>query len=152
MTSGSHASLATPSAVTAVEQPRRTLRLRLKPKAPTSGHVDGAWWPYSYSLSAESPELLAVLATRLGPIERVTYNLTCWNADARRLSTDGHLVRLGGFRFQPADTVSVIGTDQQRLTLLVVPPETEHAAAHRMLRSASRPGNADGIDILLERC
>lgn len=69
---GSHASLTTPLAAMAVEQPRRTLRLRLKPKAPTSGYVDGAWWPYSRSLSTESPEPLAVLATRLGQIERST--------------------------------------------------------------------------------
>ncbi|WP_459956134.1 DUF5994 family protein, partial [Mycobacterium avium] len=27
--------------------PARTPRLRLKPKAPQSGYVDGAWWPRS---------------------------------------------------------------------------------------------------------
>ena len=27
--------------------PVHTPRLRLKPKAPQSGYVDGAWWPHS---------------------------------------------------------------------------------------------------------
>ncbi len=39
-----------------------TPRLRLKPKAPQSGYVDGAWWPYSDDLTAELPDLLAVLS------------------------------------------------------------------------------------------
>jgi hypothetical protein len=34
-------------------------RLRLKPKAPQSGYVDGAWWPRSDDLSTELPDLLA---------------------------------------------------------------------------------------------
>ena len=31
------------------------LRLRLKPKAPRTGYVDGAWWPRSHDLAAELP-------------------------------------------------------------------------------------------------
>lgn len=151
MMTGPHAPLEIPLAVMAVEQPRRTLRLQLKPEAPTSGYVDGAWWPYSRNLSAESPELVAALAIRLGPIERITYNLTAWSSDARRVSTNGNVVRLGGFRSQSADIVTVIGTNQRRLTLLIVPPETDPTAAHRMLISASKPGNADGLATLLER-
>ena len=30
--------------------PEHTPRLRLKPKAPQSGYVDGAWWPRSDDL------------------------------------------------------------------------------------------------------
>ncbi|MFZ0229157.1 MAG: DUF5994 family protein, partial [Mycobacterium sp.] len=51
-----------------------TPRLRLKPKAPTSGHVDGAWWPHSDDLAMELPDLLAVLSVRLGAIDSVVYN------------------------------------------------------------------------------
>ena len=42
--------------------PEKTPRLRLKPKAPTSGYVDGAWWPHSDDLPIELPDLLAVLS------------------------------------------------------------------------------------------
>ena len=40
--------------------PDADVRLRLKPAAPTSGHVDGSWWPRSRDLAAELPDLLAV--------------------------------------------------------------------------------------------
>jgi Family of unknown function (DUF5994) len=51
--------------------PEKTPRLRLKPKAPMSGRVDGAWWPRSDDLTKELPDLLAVLSVRLGAIDRV---------------------------------------------------------------------------------
>src|ERR1700684_3652507 len=58
--------------------PAQTPRLRLKPKAPQSGYVDGAWWPHSDELMAELPDLLSVLSVRLGPISRVMYNVNEW--------------------------------------------------------------------------
>ena len=58
--------------------PEHTPRLRLKPKAPHTGYVDGAWWPHSDDLTTELPDLLAVLSVRLGPIDRVLFKLTDW--------------------------------------------------------------------------
>ena len=43
----------------AVEGPRQVLRLRLKPKAATTGFVDGGWWPRSRDFAVELPGLLA---------------------------------------------------------------------------------------------
>jgi hypothetical protein len=62
MTSGPHTVTAATTAPTAEEH---ALRLRLKPKGPTTGYVDGAWWPRSADLVGELPELFAVLAVRL---------------------------------------------------------------------------------------
>lgn len=45
--------------------PDHTPWLRLNPKAPHTGYVDGAWWLHSDDLSAELPDLLAVLSVRL---------------------------------------------------------------------------------------
>lgn len=139
----------TPPALTAIEQPRHPLRLRLKPKAPTMGYVDGAWWPRSRDLSAELPALLAVLAIRPGRIERVTYNLAGWHSADSRLWTEDGVVRLEGFRAQHPGTVTIAGQGRQRLTLLVIPPETGPAAAHRALMTASRRGNLEDIEELL---
>jgi Family of unknown function (DUF5994) len=152
MTSSPHTLIATPSTSTVIEPPRHTLRLRLKPKAPTTGYVDGAWWPRSRDLTAELPALLAVLAIRPGRIERVTYNLTMWEPATRRLTIEGRIVRLEGFRRQHPDTVTVAGQGRQRLTLLVVPPETTPASAHDALMAASQRDNADSADTLLALC
>ncbi|HEU5475308.1 MAG TPA: DUF5994 family protein [Actinophytocola sp.] len=151
MTSGPRSRITIPKTATVNELPQLTLRLRMKPKAPTTGFVDGAWWPRSLDLSAELPALLAVLAVRLGPIQRVSYNLADWEPVERRLDIGGHTVRLGGFHSQRTDTIDVIGADGVRITLLVVPPPTPPDAAHVMLMAAAHRGNNDQIDELLSR-
>ena len=86
--------------------PEHTPRLRLKPKAPLSGFVDGAWWPHSEDLTAELPDLLSVLSVRLGPISRLSYNLTEWSNAPGKLVTDGQTVRLDGYLRQPVSTLN----------------------------------------------
>jgi hypothetical protein len=126
---------------------REPLRLRLKPKGPTTGWVDGGWWPRSRDLAAELPGLLAVLAVRLGRIERVSYHLGDWGPTLGKLSCGGGVVRLGGYRAQHADTVDVLAGGQ-RVTLLVVPPETSAQTAHAALMAAGHRGT-DKVETLL---
>jgi uncharacterized protein DUF5994 len=149
MMPGPHLRIVTPPATMAIEQPRQTLRLKLKPKAPATGYVDGAWWPRSRDLSTELPALVAVLAIRLGDVQRVSYNLATWDAAPRRLDVNGRQLRLGGFHAQHAHTVDVIGANGARLTLLVLPPGADPDAAHRTLITASRRDNVDSIADLL---
>ncbi|WP_407919869.1 DUF5994 family protein [Haloechinothrix halophila] len=47
MKSGPSTHVTAPPAMMASEQPPPTPRMQLKPEAPTTGHVDGAWWPRS---------------------------------------------------------------------------------------------------------
>jgi Family of unknown function (DUF5994) len=148
MMSAPHHSM-TPPAVTANEQPRLPLRLRLRPKALTTGYVDGAWWPRSRDLAAELPALLAVLAVRLGEIPRVSYNLTEWETAPGQISADGVRVRLSGFWSRPPHTVDVIGSDRRRLTLLLVPPETGPSVAHHAMMCAAQRENNDTVEVLL---
>jgi Family of unknown function (DUF5994) len=129
-----------------VKNPR--LRLRLKPKGPTTGWVDGGWWPRSRDLAAELPGLLAVLAVRLGRIERVAYHLGDWGPTLHRLSCAGGVVRLEGYRAQHADTVDVLGA-AQRVTLLVVAPETSAQTGHAALMAAGHRGNTGDVETLL---
>lgn len=124
------------------------LRLRLKPGGPATGFVDGGWWPRSRDLEAELPVLLAVLAVRLGPIESVSYHLDTWSPTPRKITLDGRLVRLAGYRSQHPATVDVLSAGH-RVILLVVPPEGEPEAAHGALMAAGHRGNADPVDTLL---
>jgi len=148
MTSAPHPSIA-PPVTTADGPPRYPLRLRLRPKAPTAGYVDGAWWPRSRDLAAELPALLAVLAVRLGRVPRVSYNLTEWTTAPRRIATDGLQIRLDGFWSRPAHTVDLIAEDRRRLTLLVVPTDAGEEAAHSTMMRAAGRDNADTVDDLL---
>jgi len=129
--------------------PENTPRLRLKPKAPTTGYVDGAWWPHTDDLAKELPDLLAVLSVRLGTVERVLYNLTEWPKSPARLLTGGRRVRLDGYRRQPPNTIEVIGLGRDRVLLLVVPPHTDPDLAHETMMSAALPRNTSSVDHLL---
>ncbi|MCV7049582.1 hypothetical protein H7H82_03000 [Mycobacterium heidelbergense] len=124
-------------------------RLRLKPKAPTTGYVDGAWWPHSDILAEELSNLLAVLTVRLGPIERVIYNLSDWAKTPNQVQLGGRTVQLSGYTGQPLDTIQVIGTNGPKLILLVIPPETAHDSAHDAMNSAAARDNAGTIEDLL---
>jgi hypothetical protein len=129
--------------------PEHTPRLRLKPKAPTSGYVDGAWWPRTDDLAAELPDLLAVLSVRLGVIGRVMFNLGEWAKVPSRLATGGRKVRLDGYRRQPLNTIEVVGLDNDRIVLLVVAPQTDPEQAHATMMAAAGPHDASTVDGLL---
>lgn len=129
--------------------PEHTPRLRLKPKAPQSGYVDGAWWPHSDDLTAELPDLLAVLSVRLGPISRVTYRFNEWSPTSRKLQTGGRTIRLDGYRIQPSHTVEVLGLNGHSVVLLVVSPHADPDQAHAAMMTAAGPSNALTVDSLL---
>jgi hypothetical protein len=129
--------------------PETTPRLRLKPKAPTSGYVDGAWWPHSEELPIELPDLLAVLSVRLGPIDRLIYKLSEWAKAPAKLLTGGRMVRLDGYDRQPVNTIEVIGVNRNKVVLLVVPARTAPEHAHDIMMAAAAPKNASTIDGLL---
>jgi hypothetical protein len=125
------------------------VRLKLKPKsANPTGFVDGGWWPRSRDLAAELPALAAVLAVRLGRIERVSYQQSDWDHGPRRMVVDGTPVHLDGYRLRPVGTVDVIAATQ-RVVLLVVPSDTAPEAAHGALVAAGHRGNTDGVADLL---
>jgi uncharacterized protein DUF5994 len=129
--------------------PEHTPRLRLKPKAPQSGYVDGAWWPRSDDLAAELPDLLAVLSVRLGRVDRVMYNVNEWAKAPAKLATGGRRVRLDGYQRQPANTVEVLGLNRNRIALMVVPPNADPDQAHATLMAAAAPGNDSTVDRLM---
>ncbi|WP_246398207.1 DUF5994 family protein [Mycobacterium vicinigordonae] len=126
------------------------LRLRLKPKSPTSGYVDGAWWPRSDDLAAELPNLLSALAIRLGPIDRVLYRTGEWSTPPRKLVIDDGVVRLEGCPLQPPATIEVQGFNRGRIVLLIVPPHLAPRNARATVMAAAQPVDADTVDRLFD--
>ena len=127
----------------------RTPRLRLKPKAPRGGHVDGAWWPRSDVLTTERTDLIAVLSFRLGGIDRVTYNVTEWIEAPAQLTTGGRPVQLDGGHRPPSNTLEVLDANRNNIVLLVVPWYVAPDYAYAIVMSAAEPNDTSSVDTLL---
>ncbi|MBF6139762.1 hypothetical protein IU484_06850 [Nocardia farcinica] len=98
---------------------------------------------------AELAGLAALLGRRAGSLDRIMYNMDAWQPAPRRTMLGGRSVRLDGYRHLPAHTLCVLGLDRTRLVLMVIPANTQTAAAHALLWAASRPGNAFTADELV---
>ena len=122
-----------------VRPPEFTPRLRLKPKNRHTGHIDGAWWPRSADLSTELPDLLAVLAIRLGPIPRVVYDQLSWLPAPRRIIVSGRPVQLDSYPFELGNTLYILGGADDMIVLQVIPSSTDAHTAHTALMAAVAP-------------
>jgi hypothetical protein len=125
------------------------LRLQLDPTMAGRGAVDGGWWPRSRDPDAELPGLIAGLESTLGPVTRVALNLDAWDTAPRRVAVDGRRVRVGWFRQMDRDTIGVTRAFQDRVALLVVPPQATTAAAEiAMAMAADAATSAGPADML----
>ena len=117
------------------------LRLQLDPTMAGTGAVDGGWWPRSRDPDAELPDLIAGLESSLGPVTRVALNLDAWDTAPRRVAVDGRRVRVGWFRQMDPDMIGVTRAGQDRVALLVVPPQATTGAAEIAMAMAADPTN-----------
>jgi hypothetical protein len=120
------------------------LRLQLDPTMAGTGAVDGGWWPHSRVPDAELPGLIASLDSSLGPITRVALNLDAWDSAPRRVAVDSRRVRVGWFRQIDAHTIGLTRAAQDRVVLLVVPPQATTAAAGIAMAMAADGANSAG--------
>jgi hypothetical protein len=126
-------------------------RLEMKDQEIGHGHVDGGWWPRSYDAAEEFPPLIDALSARLGRIERIGYDMDAWHSVTRKWIHRGDLVRSEGFHTVFAHTVSIISIAGQRLSLLVVPPETSKDIAETALHAASELVSTATVQDILAR-
>ncbi|MFI9746800.1 DUF5994 family protein [Streptomyces sp. NPDC052494] len=111
-------------------------RLSLTPKTVPAGPMDGAWWPRSRDLSAELPALVDALEETYGRITRIAVNPTHWPVIPHKVPATGHIVHVGWFTEQHPDKMILLSYSVGRCDLLVIPPETEPAAAARLMDTA----------------
>jgi hypothetical protein len=121
--------------------PELPARLSLTPKTTLPGRLDGAWWPYSRSLEAELPPLAAALDELWGRLTRVVVNPAHWPVIPHKVPVAGHTVHVGWFTEQHPDKLVLLSYTVGRWDLLVIPPETEPAAAARLMAAAATPGS-----------
>lgn len=116
--------------------PEFTPRLRLKPKGNDADYIDGAWWPRSGELTAELPDLLAVLAIRLGPVQRIVYDPDGWSRTPQQMTVRDRAVRLDAYPFRSRNTMYVFGSDGAMIVLQVIASTTDDDTAHTALMAA----------------
>ena len=76
-------------------------------------------------------------------------NLDAWDRAPRRIAVDGRQVRVGWFQTMDPHMIGVTKAFQDRLALLVVPPQATTAAAQIAMAMAADPtNNARPADIL----
>jgi hypothetical protein len=124
-------------------------RMEMKPAGSATGYVDGGWWPRSTDPASEFPGLIRALHEQVGQVSRVAYNLDFWAPVHRKLTVDGRVVRCEGFRTMNAHTVTAIGVDSQRVTVLVVPPDTPDDVARAVLQTAASHDNTATTEDIL---
>ncbi|MBT2408277.1 MULTISPECIES: DUF5994 family protein [unclassified Streptomyces] len=129
--------------------PELPARLSLTPKTTLSGQLDGAWWPYSRDLTAELAPLAAALDEPWGRITRVTVNPTRWPVIPHTVPAAGHTLHVGWFTEQDPDKLILLSFTMGRWDLLVIPPETEPAAAARLMAAAAIPGSVLKAGVLM---
>ncbi|MFD9406077.1 DUF5994 family protein [Streptomyces sp. NPDC059989] len=134
----------------------RPARLSLTLNSRLAGQLDGAWWPYSRDLEAELPALAAALDEPWGRITRVSVNPGRWPViphtvpvDGRTVHVDGRTVHVGWFTEQDPDKLILLSYTVGRWDLLVIPPETEPAAAARLMAAATVPGSVLTAGVLM---
>lgn len=121
--------------------PSASARLSLTPAGSVPGLLDGAWWPRSRDLLREIPALTDALDACWGRITHVTVNPTHWPVIPRKVPVTGHTVHVGWFAAeQDPNKVILLSYSVGRLDLLVIPPETDPAAAARLAAAATSPG------------
>ncbi|MCV7302936.1 hypothetical protein H7J93_25245 [Mycobacterium barrassiae] len=123
-------------------------RLQLKPERGAAGVVQGGWWPRTDQLYLELLDLLPALTSGSGIIERVIYDENAWASASLRMEFRGHSVILEPSSTSP-NTLSVSGKKFGTLVLLVVPPDTDPAAARAAVMAAADPDDVSTPEKLL---
>jgi Family of unknown function (DUF5994) len=98
----------------------REPRLELRPEAPISAHLDGAWWPRSTQLATELPGLVAKLSYRLGQVNLVGYHLNAWTETPSEIEIAGHTIELVGVTSDEPNSVILVAKSHP-IALLVIP-------------------------------
>ena len=135
--------------------PSRVTRLALCERDQTRGAVDGAWWPKSFDLSSELPDLVAVFGSWIGEVHRVVYDPSVWLPAPARVIRRNEMVSLNPYRLVFSDTIYLMGTHSRDAVLFVLSPSSSGEEARRVLcevSSSAQPMNAEVLRQRVRQC
>jgi hypothetical protein len=126
------------------------LRLQLSP-TPYSGALSGSWWPSSRDLQPELANLIDHFPAEVGHVSRGIFSRPDWDTVPRKVSVGRGLVKTGSFPRDDTHLMVLTLSTGRRLSLLVVPHDTEEEAARNLMARASDPANTRSAGQLLAR-
>jgi RNA polymerase primary sigma factor len=113
-------------------------RLSLKPSSSARGALHGAWWPRSTDPAIELVTLSEEVGARRAQVRRIELNMAGWDSAPRRIRlANGRKVAVDWFRTEGVHLARILGTDDQRIDLLLIPVETTPAIAELALTMAT---------------
>jgi Family of unknown function (DUF5994) len=116
----------------------RSVRLSLKPSSSARGALDGAWWPRSTDPTLELVALSEELGARHISVRRIGLNMARWDGAPRQIRlANGRKVAVDWFRISGGRLIRILGTDNQRIDLLLIPVETPPTSAEPALTMAT---------------
>ena len=101
------------------------------------GTLDGGWWPRTSDVAAELDALVTTLPARVGPVTRVSLNVSSWPDHPRRVRFGAAELRLGWLTAMDPHVVTLSQPGGRVLILLVVPPQAVSDSAARAMGSAA---------------
>jgi hypothetical protein len=103
-------------------------------REPGTGALDGAWWPSSSTAADVIPDLVGELPDELGRVSRVALSMADWSDEQPKTVPVGDRpVRLAWFAGMARHTARVTFENDEAITVLVLPPDTEQEAASSVL-------------------
>jgi hypothetical protein len=126
---------------TTQSSPLGPLRLALTAKPVNTDRLDGAWWPYGTDVTVELPPLLEAIGKRFGRTRAVMLNPEAWMAAPQWLLWGSWRARIGWYQHQDPNTAILLGENDKRIDLLVIPPNTQPNHARSAADLASTGGN-----------
>jgi hypothetical protein len=118
-----------------------TPRLQLRDDPSIRTILDGSWWPRSRATVTELSNLITALDARHLPVIRIMLNADAWDEHPRRIAVAGRTVRLGWFTTLEACLLIATTNTDQRLDLLVIPPQVTAKTAAAAASTAVDEGN-----------
>ncbi len=134
--------------VQAAPQHTNEIRLAMCERSPDRGGVDGVWWPASWQLRTELPDLVAVVGLRVGPVRRVLYDPTAWPPTPSRIIRGNTAISVDPYSMVARDTIFLMGSHSRAAVLFVLPPQSPIDVARKMLEAVSVTNDPQDVSMM----
>jgi hypothetical protein len=120
----------------------RSPRIVIAQRPTLRDHLHGAWWPYTTDIEHELAPMLAAVASRFRAVAGVMLNRDEWPTAALNwLPVRAGRLKISWYGLPESHLVVLYCSEQRRIALLLLPPDTPEEIAVTATLMASAPGN-----------